>query len=293
MTKFNKQRLPSLGVGLSFRPEIADELYGCVDELDCMEVILDTLLAGVVDSRFWTEVAGKVPMLGHGVELSIGALGEIDTAHLGRLADVAAQMRCKWFSEHLAFTHSDDVEVGQLTPLQFTESNADFIARKIRAASEILGVPFLIENIAYYFPIPGATMTECDFITRILDRAGCGMLLDVHNVYANSINHGYDPRKFIDRLPAAAVVEIHVAGGAWKGDLYLDSHGHEVPPEVLDLVDYSVATKEPRAVILEREKNFPSTDVLIAEVKELRRIWCKYQGPSRHVAMAGASGRKP
>jgi len=292
MMKVDKQRLTSLGVGLSFRPEIADQLYDCVEDVDCMEIILDTVLAGLIDQRFWTLVADRVPILGHGVELSIGSLGEVNAAHIGSLAGMAAQMRCPWFSEHLAFTHSDDVEVGQLTPLQFTESNADFIARKIRVASEMLGVPLLIENIAYYFPIPGATMTECDFITRILDLAGCGMLLDVHNVYANSINHGYDARRFIDRLPAAAVVEIHVAGGAWKGDLYLDSHGHEVPPEVLDLVEYSVATKEPRAVILEREKNFPSTEALVAEVKELRKIWCKYQGPSTRIAMAGASRRK-
>jgi uncharacterized protein (UPF0276 family) len=293
MTRSTKQRLPSLGVGLSFRPEIAEQLYACVEEVDCMEVILDTALNGALDKKFWTQVAARVPMLGHGVEVSIGSLGELDTAHLGKLAEVARGMRCQWFSDHLAFTHSDDVEIGQLTPLQFTESNADFIARKIRAASEYFDVPFLIENIAYYFPIPGATMTEIDFILRILERAQCGLLLDVHNVYANSINHGYDPYQFIDRLPAAAVIEIHVAGGAWKGELYMDSHGHAVSSSVLELVDYAVATKSPRAVILEREKNFPTIDELIAEVRELRNIWRKHFGSTQQVAMAGASRRNP
>jgi uncharacterized protein (UPF0276 family) len=292
MSKIVKQRLPELGVGLSFRPEIADQLYGCVGEMDCMEVILDTALSGALEKKFWTLVAAHVPMVGHGVDVSIGSLTELDTRHLRKLAEVARGMKCKWFSDHLAFTHSDDVEIGQLTPLQFTEANADFIARKIRAASEFFDVPFIIENIAYYFQIPGGTLSEIDFIVRILERAQCGMLLDIHNVYANSINHGYDPFEFIDRLPDAAVVELHVAGGAWKGGLYLDSHGHTVVPEVLELVEYAVATKQPRAVILEREKNFPSIEELLSEVRELRSIWRKHHHSSRRVAMAGVAGRQ-
>jgi uncharacterized protein len=291
MTRIDKQGLPSLGVGLSFRPEIANELYSCVDELDCVEVILDTAISGILDERFWTMVAAKTPMLGHGVDLSIGSLDDLDSNYLARISSVVRRMKCRWFSDHLAFTHSDDVEVGQLTPLQFTAKNADFIAKKVRCATELLGVPFLVENIAYYFPIPGATMTEGDFIVRILEGSGCGLLLDAHNLYANSINHGYDPRSFIDKVPAEAVVEVHVAGGAWKNDLYLDSHGHAVPSEVFDLVDYVIATKHPRAVILEREKNFPSTEVLLSEVNELRNIWRKHQSMPRQVAVATGNGR--
>jgi uncharacterized protein (UPF0276 family) len=158
-------------------------------------------------------------------------------------------------------------------PVQFTDENAIFIANKIRTTSRALGIPFLIENIAYYFPLPGATLSEVDFLIRVLEAAHCGLLLDVANLHANAVNHGFDPHVFIDRLPPEAIVEIHVAGGAMRDGIYIDTHGHALSEDVLSLLDYALAVTRPNAVVLEREKNFPPIEELVSEVREVRRLW--------------------
>jgi hypothetical protein len=271
-----KDHLPTLGVGLSFRPEIAGPLCEHVAEFDFVEVIIDNALGGALDARFWNTIVPNMPLVAHGVNTSMGSLQPLDLEYLGSVAQAAQAMHCCWFSEHLAFTQSDDVEIGQLIPVQFSEQNVVFIVDKVRAASRALRLPLLLENISYYFQIPGSTMTEVDFLLKVLEGARCGLLLDVHNLYANSINHDFDPYEFMDRLPAAAVVEIHVAGGAWHDELYVDTHGHAVSSEVLALVDYALATKQPKAIVLEREKNFPPMAELLDELRELKRLWSKH-----------------
>jgi uncharacterized protein (UPF0276 family) len=182
-------------------------------------------------------------------------------------------MNCRWFSEHLSFTQYRDVDTGQLQPVQFSEWNLRFLARKIRKMSRIFGRPVLIENSAYYYTIPGSTLGEAEFIARLLAEAQCGLLLDVNNLYANALNHNYDPHRFIDCMPTHAVVEIHVAGGEMRGGVYIDTHGHPVNDNVLELLEYAVTTKRPNGVVLEREKNFPPIGQILEEVRTLKEIW--------------------
>ena len=271
-----KNALPVLGVGLSFRPEIASSIYESLDELDFMEIILDNAVAGGVDERFFQDVVAHMPVVGHGVNCSLGSLEPLDQEYLHCMRRFARQLQCRWFSDHLAFTQSAEMDVGQLMPVQFEEANVGWIAARIREAARTVGVPFLLENIAYYFTIPGATLTEIEFTRRILSSAGCGFLLDVHNLHANAVNHGFDPYEYIDRIPAEAVVEIHVAGGEQRGELYIDTHGHAINSEVWALLDYAVATKRPNAILLEREKNFPEMTALVAEIREIRKIWARH-----------------
>jgi hypothetical protein len=271
-----KDRLPRLGVGLSFRHEIATEIGEHLAEFDFLEVILDNALRGVLDERFWEGVARRRPVVGHGINSSLGSLEPLDEGYLQRIGAMARQMQCQWFSDHLSFTRSNKLDVGQLMPVQFSEAMIAFMAGKIRSLGRQLGLPFLVENSAYYFRIPGSTLGEADFIVGLLQSAHCGLLLDVNNLYANAVNHDYDPYAFIDRLPAAAVVEIHVAGGERRGDLYVDTHGHPVTAEVLGLLDYAIATKQPNAIVLEREQNFPPMSELIDEIRAVRRLWQRH-----------------
>lgn len=276
-----KEQLPQLGVGLSFRSEMANAIYQNLDELDFMEVIIDNALNGSLDCQFAEAVARTMPIVGHGVNASLGYLGLIDEKYLGQVGGVARSMRCCWFSEHLAYTRSEELDTGQLLPIQLTENNVLFVAEKIRLTSAMLGLPFLIENIVSYFTIPGSTMPETEFLVRLMETAHCGLLLDVNNLYANSINHNFDPRAFMDRLPAAAVVEIHVAGGELRDGLYIDTHGHAINSAVMELLEYAIVTKRPNAIVLEREKNFPPISELISEIRELRRMWGRHRGEVR------------
>ena len=275
-----KDRLPALGVGLSFRNEIADAIYRNLEHLDFAEVIVDNELSGLLDPLFWEKIAGRLPVVAHAVDNTLGTLEPLDLQYLGRVASVGRRMHCNWFSDHLAFTRSEEVQTEQLTPVQFSEANAAFIGQKIASLGTVLDCPFLIENISYYFTIPGSTLSEIEFLLRVLERGRCGLLLDVNNLYANATNHGYDPYAFIDRIPAAAVVELHVAGGVKRDGLYIDTHGHALNADVMALVDYAVRTKRPNAILLEREKNFPPMEELVSELAELRRIWWQYREPA-------------
>jgi uncharacterized protein (UPF0276 family) len=243
MTFQGKHRLPICGVGLSFRPEIAASIYQSLDALDFVEVIIDNVINGSVDERFSEQIVERMPTVGHGVNSSLGSLEPLDRNYLARVRRFTQQLQCRWFSDHLAFTQSEDMDIGQLMPVQFVSSNIAWIASKIREAQHLIGLPFLLENITYYFTIPGAEMDEVDFLLRLLAEARCGLLLDVNNLHANALNHGYDPYAFIDRLP-----------------------------------DYAVATKQPNAILLEREKNFPPMETLVAELEDIRRIWLRHRG---------------
>lgn len=270
-----KSSLPRLGVGLSFRPEIAVEIYQNVDEFDFIEVIVDNVLNGFVDARFQEQITSRIPTTGHGVNGSIGSMEPLDKRHLRQVAEVARTLQCVWYSDHLAYTRIGEFDVGQLMPVQFSECNVSFMASKIREMSEALPCPFLVENPAYYFEMPGSTISEVEFIVKVLEQSRCGLLLDVNNLYANAINHGYDPYDFVDRVPADALVEVHVAGGEKRGGLYIDTHGDPINAEVFELLSYTIATKRPNSVLLEREQNFPAMGELLAEIRELKRMWGK------------------
>lgn len=272
-----KDRLPTLGVGLSFRTEIADAIYEHVEELDFLELIVDNEINGALDALFWQRIVGTVPVVAHAVNTSLGTLEPLDVDYLRRAAAVGRRMRCGWLSDHLALTRSEGMDIEQLTPVQFSQANAAFIGSKVAQLGSLLECPFLLENIAYYFTIPGSTLSEVEFLLRVLEQGRCGLLLDVNNLYTNSRNHGFDPYEFIAGIPPAVVVELHVAGGEMRNGLYVDSHGQALNSDVLGLVDYAVRTKQPNAILLEREKNFPATEELLGEIRELRRIWNRHR----------------
>lgn len=283
MQSFNKQLLPALGVGLSFRAECAGDIIDHIDSFDFLEVIVETAFSGLLPDSFYTDVVGRVPVTAHGVGLSLGSLDEIcvQKEHLALVAGEVERLKSPWFSEHLSFTKVQDVDAGQLLPLQRSKGMMHLVSQKIKSVAAMTSVPVLIENIAYYFDIPGDEMDEAEFVAGVAELADCGILLDVNNLYANSINHGFDATSFVDRLPESRVVEVHVAGGETIDDLYIDTHGHPVNQPVFELLEYVCRTKSPKAVVLEREKNIPSIDILVEEIESIKSIWEK---ANRHLS---------
>lgn len=288
---FDKRQLPVLGVGLSFRTEMADAIYAHLEEFDFLEVIVDTAFWGLLHPDFYSRAVGRLPVVAHGVNASLGSLDEakVDFAYLKQVRAEVARIGSPWLGEHLAFTKAAGVDAGQLLPLQRSRETIAAVAAKIRHMREAVGVPMLIENLAYYFEIPGAEMPEAEFVVGVLEEADCGLLLDVNNLYANSVNQDFDPFAFVDRIPAERVVEIHVAGGEEVEGLYIDSHGHPLNPDVLELLDYVCRTKRPNCVLLEREKNLPGIDEVVEEVRILKSIWARNTAPAdaRQLSHAG------
>jgi hypothetical protein len=215
----------------------------------------------------------------HGLELSPASPERPRKDYLDTMRAIALENGAAAVSDHLGFTRdaADGVGMGHFAPPPFTQAALDVTCRNLDVIQRRLrGLPFYLENISYLFLFQ-RTMTEAEFLSRLLRKAGCGWLLDVTNVHANAQNHGYDARAFLrEVMPAAPRVQMHLAGGYVdkKSGLYMDSHSEPIPKAVWDLYRYALELGRGKvdAVFIERDANFPSEAGWRAEVRRARRI---------------------
>jgi uncharacterized protein (UPF0276 family) len=216
----------------------------------------------------------RYPLITHGLTLSIGAVAEPDASYLRELRAEIERTRSPLHSDHLCFSSAGPRSLHELLPLQHSHDNVTRVAERARRMSDLLGVPFALENITYYLHPGKPEMPELEFLERVLDASGAGLLLDVNNVYVNSLNHGFDARAFIAALDLRRVVEIHVAGHTRKpSGLVLDTHGAAVADPVLDLLAFTLDRTGPCPVLLERDNDIPPLPELLSEVQSLRALY--------------------
>lgn len=215
----------------------------------------------------------------HALKLSVASPDPPARHYLDALREIALENNAESISDHLGFTRDGNggVEMGHFAPPPYTDAALEATCRNIDLIQYDFGdIRFYLENIAYLFQFDG-TMSECEFLQRVLRRTGCGWLLDVTNVYANALNFGYDAREFISAvMPASDSVQIHLAGGYWDEDaqLYIDSHSHPIPDEVFHLYRHSLeeAGDKINAVFIERDQEFPDEAGWRGEVRRVREI---------------------
>jgi uncharacterized protein len=266
-------QLPTLGVGLGFREPLRAELFLDRGRVDFLEVTAEHYLGASPEKERELELlAGHFRLIPHGLNLSLGSAAGIDPAHLEALAGLVRRLDPPWWSEHVAFTRAGGVEIGHLAPLPFTHEALDVLCDNIAEACRRIDTPLILENITYAVAIPGAEMDEAAFLTELVRRTGCGLLLDVTNLHTNAVNHGYDPAALLDHLPMDHVVQLHFAGGHWHDGALVDSHAHPTPPEVWDLLEAVVARAPVRGIILERDEDLPPLGELLAELDRARSI---------------------
>ena len=264
--------LPRLGAGVSFRDAWRWEVIRHRGALGAVECIPEDV-AGPAALRDLALVRDAVPVLLHGIGLSLGSAEGVDPERLRHTARVAEALSPPWFSEHIAFTRAGSVEIGHLTPLPFTREAVDTVARNVAELKRALpGMPILLENIAYPFVLPGAEMTEAEFVRAVVEAADTGLLLDLENVHANARNHGYDPLAYLASLPLERVAEVHLAGGMVSGGQYVDSHTRPVPEESWALLEWLAPRAPVRALIIERDDDLPQFEELLAEVRRAQGI---------------------
>lgn len=207
----------------------------------------------------------------HGLSLSLGGPAPLDETLLARIRRFMDAHGIADYSEHLSWC-SDDGHLYDLLPLPFTEAMVKRIASRIRQAQDILGRRIAVENSSYY-AVPEADMGECDFVRAVLDEADCDLLLDVNNVYVNSINHAYDARTYIDALPQDRIAWIHVAGHYNEAaDLIVDTHGAAVIDPVWSLLEHAYTRFGAVPTMVERDFNLPPLAELFAEVEHIRAL---------------------
>ena len=207
----------------------------------------------------------------HGLSLSLGGPAPLDETLLVRIRRFMDAHGIRTYSEHLSWCH-DGGHLYDLLPLPFTEEAVRHVATRIRRAQDILGQRIAVENSSYYL-VPEAGMDEARFIRAVLDEADCDLLLDVNNVYVNSVNHGYDAAAFIDGLPAGRIAWVHVAGHYREAaDLIVDTHGAAVIDPVWALLAHAYSRFGALPTMVERDFNFPPLDDLLAEVARIRTL---------------------
>jgi uncharacterized protein len=265
--------IPVLGAGLGYRRQLHDAILDHRSGIDWLELITEHFLPLTSESRNeLTRLSDSFPCVPHGLELSVGSSGPLDEQYLSQVCAVADAVEAPWLSDHLCFTEGDGVRLGQLTPLPWTHEVAGRVAGKARHVQEQAGRPFLLENITNAFRL-GGDLTEAQFIGEVLERSGCYLLLDVNNLYTNSVNFGFDPYRFLEEIPLDRVVQMHIAGGHWEDDVLEDGHDAPVPEPVWSLAEYVIAQAEVRGVLLERDEKFPDDfGELLTEMGRARRI---------------------
>ena len=226
--------------------------------------------------RAWTE---RHPFIAHGLSLSIGSPSELDEAFLFKLKRFLNEHQIRIYSEHLSYT-SDDGHLYDLLPIPFTEEAVHYVAARIRRVQDILQRRIAMENVSYY-AAPGQQLSEIDFINAVLEEADCQLLLDVNNIYVNSINHQYNAQAFLKALPAERIAYIHIAGHYHEADdLIVDTHGADVIAPVWNMLETAYAHFGVIPTLLERDFNIPPLSELLSEVDIIAQLQHKWSAPT-------------
>ncbi|WP_426237912.1 DUF692 domain-containing protein [Pseudomonas sp. TWP3-2] len=264
--------------GLGLKTGHFNEVLDSRPDLGFFEVHAENhMVAGGPFHHFLGLIREQYPLSLHGVGLSIGAEGALDAQHLQRLTELIERYQPHSFSEHLAWSSHGPVFLNDLLPLAYDTPTLKRVCEHIDQVQNRLQRPMLLENPATYLAFQRSTIDEPEFIREVIQRTGCGLLLDVNNVYVSCINHQRDPLAYMDALPLHAVGEIHLAGFAEDSDslgdrLLIDDHGAPIDQAVWALYRQVLARVGPVATLIERDNQVPTFDVLLAEAQRAEAL---------------------
>ncbi|MFN3937416.1 MAG: DUF692 domain-containing protein [Gemmobacter sp.] len=272
--------------GLGFKPEHFGEIAAAPGAVGFFEVHAENYMGdGGAPHAMLARLHEDHALSIHGVGLSIGGAQGLDRDHLRRLARLIDRHRPESFSEHLAWSSHDAAWLNDLLPLPYTTETLATVCAHVDAVQESLGMRMLLENPATYVTFEASTWAETDFLAEVVRRTGCGLLLDVNNVFVSATNHRFDPRAYLAAFPLPAVDEIHLAGHATEqlptGPLLIDSHGQPVADPVWTLDAEVLAVTGPRPTLIEWDTDVPAFPALLAEA---RRAQALLEARSRHDA---------
>ncbi len=273
----DKRAHPVKGAGLGLRRTLLGPLRACdLKGIDFMEIAPENWINVGGQRRqalqYFTE---RLPFICHGLSLSIGGPSPLDQTFIRKLRQFLEQYGIRAYSEHLSYC-TDDGHLYDLMPIPFTGEAVMYVANRIRQVQDMLGQRMAIENVSYY-AAPAAELSEIDFINAVIGEADCDLLLDVNNIYVNSVNHGYDPIEFLRGMPADRIAYGHIAGHYNEAeDLIVDTHGASIIGNVWDLLDKAYEYFGVFPTLLERDFNIPPVEELLVEVRKIKQIQDKW-----------------
>jgi uncharacterized protein len=255
--------------GIGYRRELSGWIEAKPAGVDCLEITADHFFHGGEDQL---AALGKTfPLFVHGLGLSLGTPGPLDKKYLEQFARVAEIAQPTWVSDHVAFTRTGEADLGHLNPLPPTREMLNILVDHAREVSDRCRRPMLLENITSHVQMVG-DLSEPDFFNELCERTGCGLLLDVTNLFINSRNHGFDALRWLQAIEPRRIVQMHIVGYSRRGARYADSHAAPIQEELIELACEVVRHAPVQAVVLERDEDFPDVAGLEIEIAKLKRI---------------------
>lgn len=259
------------GFGLGLRPEHYRDFTGGAPRVEWLEVLSENyLVPGGKPLAHLDSIRRDYPMVMHGVSLSVAGSDPLDADYLQQLKALARRVQPAWISDHLCWTGLGGTNLHDLLPVPFTREALRHVATRVGKVQDFLGRPLVLENASTYVRFAGDEMTEWEFLAALVERSGCELLLDVNNVYVNAMNHGFDPRTFIDAIPVGVVRQIHLAGHTDEGDHLVDTHDAPVSEPVWELYERSVERFGAVPAMIERDGHIPPLAALLDELQIAR-----------------------
>ena len=259
------------GFGLGLRPEHYRDFTGGAPRVEWLEVLSENyLVPGGKPLAHLDSIRRDYPMVMHGVSLSVAGSDPLDADYLQQLKALARRVQPAWISDHLCWTGLGGTNLHDLLPVPFTQEALRHVATRVGKVQDFLGRPLVLENASTYLRFAGDEMTEWEFLAALVERNGCELLLDVNNVYVNAMNHGFDPRTFIDAIPVGVVRQIHLAGHTDEGDHLVDTHDAPVSEPVWELYERSVERFGAVPAMIERDGHIPPLAELLDELQIAR-----------------------
>lgn len=276
---------PVHGAGLGLRRGLLAELASMENaSVDFMEIAPENWIG--VGGRFGRQfraLCERFPMVCHGLSLSIGGPAPLDIDFLKDIRVFLDEHGIDCYTEHLSYCSDDKGHLYDLMPIPFTAEAVRYVAARVRQVQDVLGRRIGIENVSYYVA-PGRELTELEFINAVLAEADCDLLLDVNNIYVNSVNHGYDPAAFLHSLPGYRIAYGHIAGHHDEAaDLIVDTHGADVIADVWELLDMAYDAFGVFPTLLERDFNIPPVEELLQEVNRIKTLQDRKQNPTHQL----------
>jgi uncharacterized protein (UPF0276 family) len=281
----NRFGLPDLGIGIGLRTVHFGEILSGRPALDWFEVLSENFMdTGGRPLFVLDQVVERYPVALHGVSLSVGSTDALDRDYLQKLKALAKRTRARWISDHLCWTGVLGRNTHDLLPLPYDRATLRHVTRRVKQVQDALERPLVLENPSSYLEYARSTMTEWEFLGELCDAAGCGLLLDVNNVYVSSYNHGFDARQYVDGIPADRVVQVHLAGHTNEGTHILDTHSGRAIPQVWKLYERLVARTGPVSTLFEWDASIPPLAAVVREAAKARR----YRTSARATGTDGA-----
>ncbi len=263
--------VPDLGVGLGLRIPHYGHIFEHTPKVDWFEIISENFMTGGGRPVKNLERALEhYRLVQHGVSLSLGSANPLDWEYLRQLKALVKKTDTPWLSDHLCWAGADCLNLHDLLPLPYTEEVVRYVAERARIVQDFLEVRFAIENVSSYLTYTSSRMSEWEFVSAIAEQADVGILLDVNNIYVSSENHGFDPREFVDGVPAERVLQIHLAGHTRFEKYIIDTHSGHVVDEVWALYRHAIQRCGSVSTLIEWDDEIPDFEVVLAEAEKAR-----------------------